>query len=350
MRRARIKEEGPGFYHCFSRIVDRQMLMNHQEKAIFHKLMRNMEGFSGVDVLTFALLDNHWHMLLYVPEAREIDDAEFVRRLGFLYRRRMVDKAEKHLAKLREQGRDEDAEAFKSKYTYRMHDLSEFMKTVQQCYSQGYNARHGRTGTLWEGRYNSILIEPDASNWSRTSGGEVSAMATVAAYIDLNSVRAGIVDDPKDYRWCGYGGAAGGKQCAREGIGRIMQSLNVEGDWDDIAEQYRQFLYLNGEERGVDENGRPLKRGFSREEIEAVIKAGGKLSFGQALRCRVRYFTEGVVLGTRKYVNDAFRRHRDYFGPRRDREAHAMAGADWCGLHSARSPRLRPVIAAPDTG
>jgi putative transposase len=36
------------------------------------------------------------------------------------------------------------------------------------------------------------------------------ALTTMAAYIDLNLVRAGIVGDPKDYRWCGYGAAVAG--------------------------------------------------------------------------------------------------------------------------------------------
>lgn len=348
MRKARIKEECGAFYHCFSRVVDRQRIIDTPEKLKFRALMRAMEGFSGVQVLTYAILDNHWHMLLYVPERREMDDAEFVSRLGYLYSKPFVNHAEKHLAALREGNNDSEAEAFRAKYTYRMYDLSEFMKTVLQCFSTGFNHRHGRTGTLWEGRFRSLLVQPDASNWSATSGGQISAIAATAAYIDLNAVRAGIVDDPKDYRFCGYGEAVGGAALARHGIGTVMHSLNVEGEWGDIAEHYRRFLYLTGEERTVDEEGRPVKRGFTPEEVQAVLDADGKLTFGQALRCRVRYFTDGVVLGTREYVEDVFKRHRDYFGAERKCGARPMTGAEWGGLHTVRRLR-RAVIKAPNS-
>ncbi len=49
-----------------------------------------------------------------------------------------------------------------------------------------------------------------------------NALLTMAAYIDLNAVRAGIVTDPNDYRYGGYGEACGGSGQAREGIGRIF--------------------------------------------------------------------------------------------------------------------------------
>ena len=73
-----------------------------------------------------------------------------------------------------------------------MFDLSEFVKDVKQRFSQSYNRRHGRKGALWEERFKSVLLE-----------GNVGTLSTVSAYIDLNPMRAGIVDDPKDYRFSG---------------------------------------------------------------------------------------------------------------------------------------------------
>jgi hypothetical protein len=52
-------------------------------------------------------------------------------------------------------------------------------------------------------RFKSVLVE------------DGEALRTMAAYIDLNPVRAGMVKDPKDYRWCGYGEAMGGGTAAR---------------------------------------------------------------------------------------------------------------------------------------
>ncbi len=70
------------------------------------------------------------------------------------------------------------------------------MKLLKQRFSQWHNARNARKGTLWEERFRSVLVD-----------GAGEALLTMAAYIDLNPVRAGIVQDPKDYRWSGYGEA-----------------------------------------------------------------------------------------------------------------------------------------------
>ena len=73
-----------------------------------------------------------------------------------------------------------------------MNDLSIFMKQLKGYFAQQYNRRHKRYGTLWSERFKSVLLE----------GGP--AVAAIAAYIDLNPVRAGLCEDPKDYRYCGY--------------------------------------------------------------------------------------------------------------------------------------------------
>jgi hypothetical protein len=52
--------------------------------------------------------------------------------------------------------------------------------------------------------------------------GAGQALATIAAYIDLNPVRAGIVSDPKDYRWGGYAEATGGGRLSRKGTADRM--------------------------------------------------------------------------------------------------------------------------------
>jgi hypothetical protein len=90
-----------------------------------------------------------------------------------------------------------------------MGDVSHYMKSLKQRFTQWFNRtrQSRRKGTLWEERFKSVLVE-----------GTVEALSTVAAYIDLNPVRAAIVSDPKDYRWSGYGAAVGGSQRACEGL------------------------------------------------------------------------------------------------------------------------------------
>ncbi len=65
---------------------------------------------------------------------------------------------------------------------------------------------------MFEGRYRSALVKSDAY-----------ALACIR-YIDLNPVRAGRVEDPKDYRWSGYGEATGGSKRARRGLCRVLEA------------------------------------------------------------------------------------------------------------------------------
>ena len=64
------------------------------------------------------------------------------------------------------------------------------------------------------------------------------------------------------------------------------------------------------------------------EAIRRELKRGGKLALGEVLRLRVRYFSDGVVLGSRNYVNEVFGEFRDRFGPRRRSGARALRGLD----------------------
>ena len=95
-----------------------------------------------------------------------------------------------------------------------MGNLSEYMKELKQRFSRWYNRVHDRYGTLWAERFKSVVVEDKSA-----------AVQVVAAYIDLNPVRAGMTDDPKEYRWCGYAGALGGDKLARAGL---MSMLNVD--------------------------------------------------------------------------------------------------------------------------
>src|SRR5260370_35621244 len=74
MRFPRVKAEGQSFYHCVSRVVDRQFIFQtaghgSPEAERFVRLMRQLEAFSGVRVLTYPLISNHFHLLCEVPQA-----------------------------------------------------------------------------------------------------------------------------------------------------------------------------------------------------------------------------------------------------------------------------------------
>jgi putative transposase len=77
--------------------------------------------------------------------------------------------------------------------------IPQMMQALGRRYVRLYNDTHGRTGTLWEGRYKSTLIQTERY------------LLACMAYIDLNPVRAGLVAHPGEYAWSSHGHYAGDK-------------------------------------------------------------------------------------------------------------------------------------------
>jgi len=326
MRTARIIGNGASYYHCMSRIIQGQMLLNDSEKERFRKIVRVVAEFAGIEVMTYALMTNHLHLLLMVPEKCEIDEKEVLRRICGLYGRVRAATVAMNLSDLRAAGHDNEATELLESYTYRMNDLSQFMKMVMQRFTMSYNRRHNRRGHLWEQRFKSILVE-----------GKPDAISTMAAYIDLNSVRAGIVEDPKSYHFCGYGEAVAGGKAARHGMKVICRILGHDGNWASNGGMYRKHLFMQG--------GSRASKGcaINADKIKKVIEKGGKLSKAELLHCKVRYLSDGVVLGGKAFVEDVFQKHRSEFGAKRKTGARKPRYGQWNGLCTMRDLRLNPV-------
>jgi putative transposase len=328
MRVARILGDGESFYHILSRIVDRRLILDDMEKERFRRLMRAVESFSGCQILTWACLSNHWHICLRVPEPEPVTDKELISRLHYLYDHAVVDQIASELANLRVTGKDTEADALKARYTRRMYNLSEFVKALKQRFTMSYNRRHDRQGTLWESRFKSVLFEDSRR-----------ALWTLASYIDLNAVRAGIVTDPQNYRFCGYGEAIAGVKIAREGLVRVMQSQEGKmANWERLGKHYRHLLY----QRGVQEPD-CNRGGIDAERVKEVLENGGQLSMREALHCRVRYFSDGMVLGSRVFVDETFHRYRSNFGVKRQTGARNMRSVRPNRLFTARCLQRSPV-------
>jgi hypothetical protein len=83
-----------------------------------------------------------------------------------------------------------------------------------------------------------------------------------------------------------------------------------------------------GQDKGERADGRPVKRGFDKARAKRELARGGRLSRAELLRCRVRYFTDGAVIGGKSFVNEVFSAMRERFGPRRKDGARQMRGLD----------------------
>jgi putative transposase len=134
----------PGYpHHVIQRGNNRQAIfaVPADYQLLLELLDENARKY-GVAIHAYALLENHFHLLV-TPEAKD--------------------------------------------------SLPKMMQAVGRRYVRYFNAKHGRSGTLWEGRYRSTLIQAERY------------LLACMAYIDLNPVRAGLVANAPDYIWSSHG-------------------------------------------------------------------------------------------------------------------------------------------------
>lgn len=127
-------------HHLIQRGHNQQAIVSDDEdRRAFIDCLREAAALHKVDIHAYALMDNHLHVLATPPT----DEA-----------------------------------------------LSRMMQSLGRRYVSRFNRRHGRSGSLWEGRYRAAPLE--ASSW----------LMPCMRYIELNPVRAGLVDQAQDYPWC----------------------------------------------------------------------------------------------------------------------------------------------------
>jgi len=327
MRVARIKvdaDSGEAVYHCVTRTVNGEYLFDDRAKEVLRRQLWQVAEYCGVEIQTYAIMSNHFHVLVRVPQRRPLGDEELLRRYQVLYpkpTRYQQGRMEVITALLGEPGNAE-AEAWRRRQEALMGDISPFMKLVKQRFAIWFNRTHKRYGTLWSERFKSVLVQADGR-----------ALTAMAAYIDLNAVRANLVSDPKDYRFSGYGEAVGGSRRARAGLSRVAAG----GTWAEVQGRYRQTLY------GFGVAARRGAGSLSAEEYAAVMKAKGDLPLAVVLRCRLRYFTDGAVLGTREFVAGHLSVYRQRHGRRESTGPRPLPElTDWGDLATLRGLRRKP--------
>ena len=188
-----------------------------------------------------------------------------------------------------------------------------------------HNRRSGRRGTLWEERFRSVLLE------------DGEAVRFCAAYIDLNYPAFGRLSLVARAGQADYAAAVAGCVTSRKGLARAWGRQR----WTSVvAREYRVLLFGRGERipGGETADGRRVKAraGFSREQIEAEIKKGGTVPMWKVLLRRLRYFTDGAVLGSKAFVDSFFERERSRFGPKRTSGARKLRGGALGSVTSLR--------------
>ncbi len=186
MRTPRLKLEETAVYHCTSRILEDRRLLDEACRDHLRENIYKWADFCGVEILAFCILDDHCHILARVEPGKKPSSKELDRRYRLI---------NAHLpAKLEQWDRESGKATVQAGVESRMGDISGFLKEFKQAVTPWINARLRRRGPLWFHRFGSILVED-----------RPEIVHTVAAYIDLNPVRAGLVKKPDLYPWCTSG-------------------------------------------------------------------------------------------------------------------------------------------------
>jgi hypothetical protein len=203
---------------------------------------------------------DHFHLLVEVPK-RPVpgslpDDRELVRRARMANYSSDSQQLRKDLAQSKTpETKGGGAGELREQLFARMWDVSWFMKMLKQRFTQWYNRRNQRHGTLWEERYRSVPIEEEN-------------LLEAALGIDLNPVRHRLAARAEDYGWSGFGQAANGLRAAREGLRIALEARFGQGIAPQrILPEYRAQLEasLAQEPQTNGKNGHPGHNGGQRK-------------------------------------------------------------------------------------
>jgi len=142
--------------------------------------------------------------------------------------------------------------------------ISKVIQFIGRNYVSYINRRYRKSGTLWEGRHKGCLVADD------------DYLLACMRYIELNPVRAGMVEHPVAYRWSSYRNNASGVPRAPLSPHRLYQMLSQENDGRASAyrELFHQCITLDciQDIRAAVQTGTPLGNQRFREQVEKILQ------------------------------------------------------------------------------
>ncbi len=298
--------------------MPRKARLDDVEKDFMLDLIRRYSALYFTEIIGFNLIGNHFHILVRMfPEYKYTDEDIQKRYENFYGDDKMF--AAGWIPSLRE----------------KLSSLSEFVKEIKQSFSRYYNKRHHRRGTLWSERFKSLIVE----------NGET--LINCLAYIDLNPLRAGLVDRPEDYRWnsLGYHIQTGNKDnflsldfgLLEFGPSEIRSAVTSELhgagilDAEERLKRYRRYVYEAG---AVNHPQKGQARVIDTDIVEHERKKNYEIKRIDRFRYRTRYFTDSGIIGTKEFVSGNYQRFKDLFKSKREKVPRRVAGSD--GVYSLK--------------
>jgi len=283
------------------------------EKDFMLDLLRQYASLYFVEILGFCLMGNHFHILVRMFPEHKFTDEEIKKRYENFYGDEKIFAAG-WIPTLRE----------------KLSSLSEFVREIKVGFTRYYNKRHHRCGYFWGDRFKSVIVE----------NGET--LINCLAYIDLNPLRAGLVERPEDYRWnsLGYHVQTGNKDNFLSfdfGL-KEFGVLNAE----ERLKRYRRYVYeagaLNRPEKmvtPVPSSGATGQAGVIHSKVLAKERENDfELNRVRRFKYRTRYFTDSGIIGSKEFVFENYQRFKGVFMSKREKIPRPVVGLD--GIYSLK--------------
>lgn len=271
MRNARIKvDQVDTFYHCYNRIAgtSQDRPFGDADKEQFVRILHRVSLLYGIQVLAYQVMSNHYHLLVHAPVG-QFSAEEMCRRYHAFHR------GKKEL---------EPHRPACQRWQERTRDISWFMRHLQQLFTMWYNRSRPvrRRGSLWADRFKHSILEGGESVWA------------CWIYIENNPVRASMVNQASDYRFSSYG-------------------VWRQSGQHPFAEHIRQKIL-------------PIVGLANLNELQVMLTAalGNESQTGnaKAIAQRMRYWVDGLVIGSEIFVRTVMATHHPFAATRRiDRTA-----------------------------
>jgi REP element-mobilizing transposase RayT len=272
------------------------------EKDFMLDLIKRFSKLYFVEILGFCLMGNHFHILVRMFPEYKFTDEDIKKRYKAFYG-----------------GDSTFADGWIPSLREKLANLSEFVREIKVSFARYYNKRHQRRGYFWGDRFKSVIVE----------NGET--LINCLAYIDLNPIRAGLVDRPEAYRWnsIGYHFQTGNNDnFLSTDFG--LNEFNVKGEKARI-QKYRRYVYEAG---ALNNIGKGQFSVIGNDIVEPARKKKYKISRSDRFRYRTRYFTDSGIIGTKEYVSSTYQRFKGLFMSKREKIPRRVAGLG--GIYSLK--------------
>ena len=217
-------------HHLTSRIAHRVYFLKECERNDFLEVMRRTADFTGIKLLGWCVMSNHFHLLIHLPQRVEVGEEEVLRRYGVLKGRAAAEELAKSFLVWRkdEVTGESRVTAWLESQRRRMYDVGNFMKIVKQWFTEEYNKRNSHCGTLWEATY-----------YDRVVPCEFTAMSECLGYIHLNPIRAAVTDRFDGYIWSSYAAFCRKDGIATEGMRYVY---GEDCAFEEICQRHEELL------------------------------------------------------------------------------------------------------------